>query len=74
MDLIKQMTQRRLALGITTNAVPETKAEQVRLMQKQKTLRQRRQDIIDNKPKPKIVLDYFDDLIRANLESSDEED
>jgi len=74
MDLLKQMTQRRVALGITTNGVPETKAEQVRVMQKTKTLRQRRQDIIDSKPKAKVVLDYFEDLIRENLESSDEED
>lgn len=74
MDLIKQMTQRRVALGITTNAVPETKAEQVRVMQKTKTLRQRRQEIIDSKPKTKVVMDYFEDVIQANLESSDEED
>lgn len=73
MDLIKQMTQRRAALGITTNAIPETKAEQIRVMQKQKTLRQRRQEIIDSKPKPKVVLDYLEDLIQANLESSDED-
>jgi len=74
MDLIKQMTQRRAALGITTNGIPETKAAQIREMQKTKTLRQRRQDIIDTKPKPKIVLDYFEDLIQQNLESSDDED
>lgn len=74
MDLLKQMTQRRVALGITTNAIPETKVAQVREMQKTKTLRQRRQDIIDTKPKTKVVMDYFGDLIQANLESSDEED
>lgn len=74
MDLIKQMVQNRIAQGIHTNAPPPAKAEQIRQMQKAKTLRQRRQDIIDNKPKPKIVLDYFEDLIRENLESSDEDE
>lgn len=74
MDLIKQMVQNRVAQGIHTNAPPPAKAEQIRQQQKTKTLRQRRQDIIDNKPKSKVVLDYFEDLIRANLESSDEED
>lgn len=73
MDLIKQMVQNRIAQGITTNTPPQ-KAELVRQMQKQKTLRQRRQDIIDNKPKPKIVLEYFEDVIRQNLESSDEDE
>ena len=73
MDLIKQMMQNRIAQGITTNT-PPAKAEAARVQQKQKTLRQRRQDIIDNKPKSKVVLDYFEDLIRENLESSDEED
>ncbi len=73
MDLIKQMVQNRIAQGIHTNTPPQ-KAEQIRQQQKQKTLRQRRQDIIDNKPKAKVVLDYFEDLIRENLESSDEED
>lgn len=73
MDLIKQMVQNRIAQGITTNT-PPAKTEQIRVMQKQKTLRQRRQDIIDNKPKPKIVLGYFEDLIQANLESSDDEE
>jgi hypothetical protein len=74
MDLIKQMVANRVAQGITTNAPPQQKAEQIRQMQKTKTLRQRRQDIIDTKPKPKIVLEYFEDLIRENLESSDEDD
>lgn len=74
MDLIKQMVANRIAQGIHTNAPPPSKAEQVRQMQKVKTLRQRRQDIIDNKPKAKIVLSYFEDLIRENLESSSEED
>lgn len=73
MDLLKQMTANRIAQGITTQT-PPAKAEQVRQMQKQKTLRQRRQDIIDNKPKTKVVMDYFEDLIRENLESSSEED
>jgi hypothetical protein len=73
MDLLKQMVANRVAQGIHTNAPPPQKAEQIRQMQKTKTLRQRRQDIIDNKPKPKMVLDYFEDLIRENLESSDED-
>jgi len=70
MDLIKQMIQNRIAQGITTNAPPATS---IRAMQKTKSLRQRRQDIIDNKPKPKIVLQYFEDVIQQNLESSDDE-
>lgn len=74
MDLIKQMVANRVAQGIHTNAPPPNKAEQVRQQQKVKTLRQRRQEIIDNKPKPKIVLSYFEDVIRENLESSSEED
>lgn len=73
MDLIKQMVANRIAQGITTNTPPQ-KANQIRVMQKQKTLRQRRQDIIDNKPKPKMLLEYFEDVIRENLESSDEDD
>jgi hypothetical protein len=67
------MTANRIAQGITTST-PPAKAEQVRQMQKQKTLRQRRQAIIDTKPKAKVVLEYFEDLIRENLESSSEED
>ena len=75
MDLIKQMVAKRVALGITTNAPPKEKAEQIRQMQKTKSLRERRKDIIDSKPKPKVVLGYFEDLIQQNLESSsDEED
>ena len=74
MDLIKQMVAKRVALGIHTNAPPKEKAEQIRQQQKTKTLRQRRQDIIDDKPKPKVVLSYFEDLIQQNLESSSEED
>lgn len=74
MDLIKQMVANRVAQGIHTNAPPPNKAEQIRQQQKTKTLRQRRQDIIDTKPKPKVVLSYFEDLIQANLESSSEED
>lgn len=74
MDIIKQMVANRVAQGIHTNAPPPTKAEQVRQLQKTKTLRQRRQEIIDNKPKPKIVLAYFEDVIRENLESSSEDE
>jgi hypothetical protein len=73
MDLIKQMVANRIAQGVHTN-VPPAKAEQMRQQQKTKTLRQRRQDIIDAKPKAKVVLDYFEDLIRENLESSDEDE
>lgn len=74
MDLIKTMIANRVAQGITTNAPPPHKAEQIRQQQKTKSLRQRRQDIIDTKPKPKVVLEYFEDLIAQNLESSSEED
>jgi hypothetical protein len=73
MDLIKQMVANRIAQGVHTNT-PPAKAEAARQQQKQKSLRQRRQEIIDNKPKPKMVLAYFEDLIRENLESSSEED
>ena len=74
MDIIKQMVANRVAQGIHTNAPPPARAEQMRQVQKVKTLKQRRQEIIDNKPKPKIVLAYFEDLIAENLESSSEED
>ena len=74
MDILKQMTAARLALGITTNAVPTTKAQQVRQMQKVKSLRERRRDIIESKPKPATVRAYFEDLIQQSLESSSEEE
>lgn len=68
------MTANRLAMGITTNAVPETKAQQVRQMQKAKSLRQRRADIIESKPKAAVVRAYFEDLIQQSVESSSEEE
>lgn len=74
MDLIKQMVANRVAQGVHTNVPPPNKAEQIRQQQKTKTLRQRRQDVIDEKPKPKVVLSYFEDLIAQNLESSSDED
>lgn len=73
-DILKSMTANRVALGITTNAIPATKAQQVRQMQKVKSLRERRRDIIDSKPKAATVRAYFEDLIQQSVESSSEED
>jgi GTP1/Obg family GTP-binding protein len=76
MDLIKQMVQRRQQLGITAEkSVPaETPAQRVKVAEAPKSLRQRRRDIIENKPKSKVLKEYFEDLIAEHCEDSSDED
>lgn len=57
-----------------TNAFPESKSKRIQEEVHVKSLRDRRADICENKPKAKIVLEYFKDLIAHNLEDSEDED
>ena len=73
MDILKQMTLARAQAGIS-NALPDNKTTRIQGLQRVKSLRERRADICENKPKAKIVLEYFKDLIQNNLDSSSEDD
>jgi hypothetical protein len=72
MEIVKQMMLARAQAGLSS-AYPESKANRIQQAVQVKSLRQRRADICENKPKAKVVLDYFKDLIQQNLEESEEE-
>lgn len=67
------MTLARAQAGIP-DTPPQGKGKQITHVPHNKSLRERRADICENTPKPKIVLEYFKDLIQKNLDSSSEED
>jgi len=61
------------------NMIKETKKEvfsppPLAMDKKPKTLNSRRKDIITESPKPKIVREYFTDLVKRLSEYSDDEE
>jgi hypothetical protein len=75
MDLIRMMEANRARL----NLVKETKKEvfsppPLAMDKKPKTLNSRRKDIITESSKPKIVREYFTDLVKRLSEYSDDEE
>lgn len=83
MDLIKQMVAKRQELGLNSKK-PEAKKDDKKPPPSvdvslgkvaPKSLRAKRNEIIENKPKIKAVKEYFEDVIDHALaeESSDEE-
>jgi hypothetical protein len=80
MDLIKQMMERRAALNIqapvmvSSTTERPTPAEKVKQDKRAKSMRERRKEIIAEKPKNKVVKDYFEDLISELCYSSSEEE
>lgn len=80
MDLIKQMMERRAALNVQAPIMVEstierpTPAQRVKEEKRQKSLRERRKEIIADKPKHKVVKEYFEDLITELCYSSSDEE
>jgi len=75
MDLIRMMEANRAKM----NMIKETKKEvfsppPLAMDKKPKTLNTRRKDIITESPKPKIVREYFTDLVKRLSEYSDDEE
>lgn len=75
MDLIRMMEANRARM----NMIKETKKEvfsppPLAMDKKPKTLNSRRKDIITESPKPKIVREYFTDLVARLSEYSDDEE
>jgi hypothetical protein len=75
MDLIRMMEANRAKM----NMIKETKKEvfsppPLALDKKPKTLNSRRKDIMTETPKPKIVREYFTDLVKRLSEYSDDEE
>jgi len=75
MDLIRMMEANRAKM----NMIKETKKEvfsppPLAMDKKPKTLNSRRKDIITESPKPKIVREYFTDLVKRLSEYSDDEE
>jgi hypothetical protein len=75
MDLIRMMEANRAKM----NMIKETKKEvfsppPLALDKKPKTLNSRRKDIMTESPKPKIVREYFTDLVKRLSEYSDDEE
>jgi hypothetical protein len=75
MDLIRMMEANRAKM----NMIKETKKEvfsppPLAMDKKPKTLNSRRKDIIGESPKPKIVREYFTDLVKRLSEYSDDEE
>ena len=78
MELIKQMTERRKEMGITSEKPKKDEkpaSVAVSLSAKApKSLKERRQDIIESKPKIKVIKEYFEDIINHAVESDSDED
>jgi len=75
MDLIRMMEANRAKM----NMIKETKKEvfsppPLALDKKPKTLNSRRKDIMTETPKPKIVREYFTDLVKRLSEDSEDEE
>jgi len=75
MDLIRMMEANRAKM----NMIKETKKEvfsppPLALDKKPKTLNSRRKDIMTETPKPKIVREYFTDLVARLSEDSEDDD
>jgi len=75
MDLIRMMEANRAKM----NMIKETKKEvfsppPLAMDKKPKTLNSRRKDIMTESPKPKIVREYFTDLVKRLSEYSDDEE
>ena len=79
MDLIKQMIERRKQLGILEETSDATKKgknapKPIDMNGRRPTLKEMRSDIIQRKPKAKIVKKYFEEVIsRMTADSSDDE-
>jgi hypothetical protein len=75
MDLIRMMEANRAKM----NMIKETKKEvfsppPLALDKKPKTLNSRRKDIMTETPKPKIVREYFTDLVKRLSEDSEDDE
>jgi hypothetical protein len=71
MDLIKMAAENRArAQGLTKG----TSVPIPPIGEKPKTLNSRRNDICENKPKVKVVREYFEDLVNRLCDYSDDED
>lgn len=78
MDILRQMTERRKEMGMVgtgiiekskPSRVPQPKAE------KRTTLREMRNRIIEEKPKAKVVKEYFKEVVdRLAVESDSDEE
>lgn len=76
MDLIRQMMINREAKGVTSNKplvkeAPMTKDESFKGGM---SFSERRKEIIKNKPKKKVVREYFIELIERECESDSDSD
>lgn len=78
MDILRQMTERRKEMGMVGSGIiekskpsrtPQPKAE------KRTTLREMRNRIIEDKPKAKVVKEYFQEVVnRLAVESDSDEE
>lgn len=78
MDILRQMTERRKEMGMVGSGIiekskpsrtPKPKAE------KRTTLREMRNRIIEEKPKAKVVKEYFKEVVdRLAVESDSDEE
>lgn len=75
MDLIRQMHENRAKLNMVRETAKQVfQPPPLAADKRPKTLAQRRKDIIDDCAKPKIVREYFTDLIARLTAYSDDED
>jgi len=78
MDILRQMTERRKEMGMVGTGIIE-KSKPSRTHEKPKpeklTLREMRNRIIEDKPKAKVVKEYFQEVVnRLAVESDSDEE
>lgn len=79
MDILRQMTERRKEMGMVGTGIIE-KSKPSRTYEKPKaekrtTLREMRNRIIEDKPKAKVVKEYFQEVVnRLAVESDSDEE
>jgi len=73
MDLIKNMMENRKKAGIVEHKGAPASTGTSLGVQKPKSLRQLKMEIIENKPGKKAVKEYFETLVEHLCESSDDD-
>jgi GTP1/Obg family GTP-binding protein len=82
MDLIRQMAARRAELGLNAKTAEAKKDDEKKPPSvaislgkvAPKSLRERRNEIIENKPKLKKVKEYFEEVIDHALQAEESDD
>ena len=78
MDILRMMTERRKEMGMSGTGIIDkshSKKKDPPPTQKRTTLREMRNKIIEDKPKAKVVKEYFQEVVnRMAVESDSDEE